>query len=144
MILRYLARGALAGVGILGVGGRLAMAAFSLITGLPLGFWFSAGGSAAVVLTGALYGLPGGLLCWALDRGARISFWPRAALSGTVLFLGVTAVAVPNNQAGAARERPILSIALFLPLAVAFAGVVQRSAKPVSQGRTAQQGEGSA
>jgi len=105
------------------------MAAFSLITGLPLAF--SVAGSAAVVLSGALYGLLGGVLCWVLDRRLRISFWPRAALSGTVLFLGVTAVAVPNNQAGAALERPILSILLFLPLAIAFAAVVQRLAKPV-------------
>lgn len=137
-MLRYLAWGAVAGVGILGVGGRLVMTAFALIAGIPLGF--SVRGSAAVALSGALYGLPGGLLCWAVDRRARIPFWPRAILSGIVVFLGVTAVALPSNQAGAALERPILSIALFLPLAIGFAAAVQRVGRPVSTASKPHQG----
>jgi len=102
------------------------MVAFSLIVGLPLGL--TVRGSAAVLLTGLLYGLAGGLFCWAMDR-TRVPFLPRAALSGSMLFLAIVAVSVPNNQAGAALARPILSITLFLPLAIAFAAVVQRSPK---------------
>lgn len=105
------------------------MVAFSLIIGLPLGLTPS--GTAAVVLTGALYGLPGGALCWVLDRHVRLRAAPRAAVGGMVLFVGIAAVSIPNNQAAAALERPILSTVLFLPLAIAFAAVVQRA--PVSR-----------
>lgn len=128
--LGYLFRGALVGAAILGFGGRLAMTAFSLITGLPLGF--TAAGTAAVVVTGALYGLPGAALCWALDQYTRIRPVSRATLGGTALFLVIAAVSIPNNQAAAAIDRPFLTAALFLPLTIAFGAAVQRSPAPAT------------
>ncbi|MBI3982779.1 MAG: hypothetical protein HY337_07690 [Gemmatimonadetes bacterium] len=124
-LFRFLLRGALAGAGILGAGGRLAMTTFSLITGSPLGFTLR--GTAAVVVTGALYGLPGAALCWALGRYTRLRPLPQAVLGGTALFVVIAAVSIPNNQADAALERPILSALLFLPLTIAFAAAVRRA-----------------
>jgi hypothetical protein len=120
----YLLRGLVLGAAILGVGGRLLMAGFSLILGLPLGF--TVRGSAAVVATGAVYGLLGGAVCWTVDRARRITAVPRAALSGLILFLLIAAVSIPNDQAGAALEHPVLSTVLFLPLTIAFAAAVRR------------------
>lgn len=71
--------GTIAGGVVLGVGGRLAMAALALATReRPR---FSWGGSLEVVLLGTFYGAVGGVLLAVLRR-----FWPRAgALRGIVL-----------------------------------------------------------
>lgn len=114
----------LVGAVVLGVGGRLAMTAFSLITGLPLGF--SVSGTAAVVLTGAVYGLPGAAWCWALGRYTHLRPVPKVVIAGTALFAVIAAISIPNNQADAALERPLLTTLLFLPLTIAFAAVMRR------------------
>ncbi len=75
----------------------------------------------------ALYGAPGAALCWALSRYTRLRPLPRAALGGTALLLVIAAVAIPNNQADAALERPGLTAALFVPLTIAFAAAVGRA-----------------
>jgi hypothetical protein len=72
---RYLVHGAVLGACILGVGGRLAMGAFSLLTDLLLGF--SVAGTVAVVASGTVYGVAGGVACWAVDHICLPS-WVRA------------------------------------------------------------------
>lgn len=120
---RSLVRGGLYGLLILGGGGRLAMVAFSLLTPFPVGF--TPRGTAIVVVTGGLYGLAGGLL----DRLLPLDpahWWRRGLLLGGLLLLVIAAISIPNRQAGAALQMPILTAVLFGPLGLAFGLAMSR------------------
>lgn len=76
--------GAVAGLGALGLGGRLAMAALVLAGGSRPEI--TLGGTLEVLVVGADYGAAGGLLALGMRRalGARVRVSRSAASSGTV------------------------------------------------------------
>jgi hypothetical protein len=106
------------GLLILGLGGRLAMTAFSLLT--PLSIGFSLKGTGAVVLTGGLYGLLGGAIAAASGRWLAERPALRGLLLGAVLLAVIVPISFRLRQAGAVAVSPVLSFVLFAPLPVLF------------------------
>lgn len=108
---------------VLGIGGRAAMRAIALGAGLPLGF--SLGGTAEVVLTGLLIGVPAAFAFVLLRR-----FFPgRSILAGApfgaLLLLGLTLLPPPAARSVAASiDRLGLTLAAFAPVFIAYGVVV--------------------
>jgi hypothetical protein len=105
VVLLALAAGALAGALVLGVGGRLLMAALVILAGGRPSF--TAGGSLTVVAVGTGYGAVGGLLVLLLLRrrtGAR----PLAGALLGLLLLGVAWVTSPIGRRAAAGRLPLV------------------------------------
>jgi hypothetical protein len=116
VVLLALAAGALAGALVLGVGGRLLMAALVLLVGGQPSF--TAGGSLTVVAVGTGYGAVGGLLVLLLLRrrpGGRL-------LAGVLLGLLLLGVAWLTSPVGrrAAAGRLALILALAVPTFVVW------------------------
>ncbi|MBX3132307.1 MAG: hypothetical protein KF689_02815 [Gemmatimonadaceae bacterium] len=107
--------GAVAGLGVLGVGGRLAMAALPFITGAPTRF--SWGGSLEVVLLGTIYGAIGGIAL-ALLRRTRVMAVPGASTGFGLLMFGVAWLTSPVGRATA----PTAPVAI--PIVLAFSAGV--------------------
>jgi hypothetical protein len=84
LLLISIVAGMLAGALVLGIGGRLLMSGLVLLGGAQPRF--SLGGSANVVLIGALYGAAGGVLLVPLRRASRRIRLPAGVLLGLVLF----------------------------------------------------------
>jgi hypothetical protein len=105
--------GAVVGVVVLGVGGRIAMRAIALANNTPRGF--SIGGTATVVFLGALSGVGGGVLYALLYLLVPRPRPVRSAVFGVALVL-VTLRGL----------RPIQPLALewFMPLALAYGALV--------------------
>jgi len=113
--LASVAAGFVAGIIVLGIGGRLAMAALPTLTGTrPV---FSWGGSVEVVLLGAMYGAVGGVILALLIRLGRPVGATRGLLLG-VLLLGA-AWASSSVGRSTARSAPVA-----LPAVVLIGGVV--------------------
>lgn len=112
-VLFALLLGAVVGLVVLGVGGRVAMRAIALANNTPPAF--SIGGTATVVFLGAVSGAGGGLLYALLHRVV-----PRRRLVRSALF-GVALVLLTLRGL-----RPIqpLSLEWFMPLALAYGVIV--------------------
>jgi hypothetical protein len=89
LVTRTLAAGALLGAAILGVGGRLAMAAIASSAGAKPSF--TVGGTLTVVALGAASGLAGGIIAlvsrWAMRRLMPSRAWPQHVLFAVLLLL---------------------------------------------------------
>ncbi len=116
--------GAVTGLAILGMGGRIAMLAASWLLGLPVGLTFR--GTVAVIVTGGIYGAVGGACLHLIGHKLPRTRWVRAVITGTALFLVVATVSTLNRQTGPAWQYPVRTLALFLPLAWAWAVSVLR------------------
>ena len=106
--------GALTGLVVLGVGGRLAMRAIALQERPAPAF--TIGGTVTVLLLGMVSGVAGGLIHVLLFRFLPHFHWMRRALFGALLLL----IAL-RGLSGTATT---LSLALFLPLVAVYAIVV--------------------
>jgi len=103
--------GAVVGLVILGVGGRIAMRVIAIVAGQAPGF--SVGGTLAVVLLGGMWGAPGGPIVLALRRVI-----PRSAvLRGVVL--GAMGFGVAMLTVGRALSGPVTGPGVW-PIAVAL------------------------
>ena len=115
--------GGIAGLVILGVGGRLAMRAIALQERPAAAFTVS--GTITVLLLGAATGIAGGLLHVVLFRFLPHFHWMRRALFVALLLL--------LTLRGVSGQTTTLSLALFPLLVVAYAvtvvGVLERSAR---------------
>jgi hypothetical protein len=113
-----LAAGTVAGLLVLGIGGRLLMAALVLLMGGRPGF--TAGGSLRVMLVGTAYGALGGLLLLPLRRIVG----ERRLLSGPLLGLVLLVVGWLTSPVGrAAASGPGRRVLIVVALAVlAFTG----------------------
>lgn len=103
--------GAAVGLLILGIGGRIAMRIIARAAGQTPGF--SVGGTLAVILSGALWGLSGGPVALGLEQHTR---WPRLA-RGVVL--GGIGFAVAMLTVGRQLDGPVTEPPLW-PIAVAM------------------------
>jgi hypothetical protein len=105
--------GAVVGLVVLGVGGRIAMRAIALANNTPPGF--SIGGTATVVFLGVVTGVGGGVLYTLLQLLVPRRRFVRSALFGLVLVL-LTLRGL----------RPIQPLALewFMPLALGYGAIV--------------------
>ena len=108
--------GALLGLPILGVGGRLAMHAIALTSDAQR--VVSVEGTITVLLAGALAGLAGGMIYALLDR-----VLPQRRFARGVLFLVVLVLLTLRGL------RPVtsLSLALFMPLALLYGAAFERA-----------------
>lgn len=86
---RAVLAGGVAGFAILGVGGRVAMAALPFLTGARPRF--SWGGSLEVVLLGSIYGVFGGVLLALLRRTHFVTLAGAPLLFGLMVFAGAWA-----------------------------------------------------
>ena len=105
--------GAVAGLVVLGAGGRLAMRAIAVANGAPPAF--TPGGTATVVVLGAASGIGGGLLYAILYR-----LLPRSRLPRAALFVAALVLLTLRGL------RPIQPLALewFMPLALAYGAII--------------------
>lgn len=110
-----LALGAAVGAVFLGVGGRVAMRIFALMTERAPGWSFE--GSLTVVFFGAVFGMIGGLLLWLGRRYFRSSPLARGALFWIPLTLLYLRVLSPLNND---------SLVAFTPFVVAYGVVLYR------------------
>jgi len=108
-----LALGTASGALLLGLGGRLAMRLFALATGRPGAF--SLRGTLNVVFAGAVAGLIGGALLWAVERWLPRRPLPRGLAFGLLCF----AIASPGI-----RPPQFLTFGLFAPFFVGYGLVV--------------------
>ena len=121
--------GAVAGLVILGIGGRLAMWIIALAAGQAPRF--SVGGSMTVVWLGALFGAPGGAIALALRRSVAWRPLARGAVLGG-LGLAVALVVVGRQFEGPVTTPPVLFVVLgsfavmFLAYGVVLTLVVAR------------------
>jgi peptidoglycan/LPS O-acetylase OafA/YrhL len=102
--------GAVAGALILGLAGRLAMAAVALATGHPTNL--SLRGLVMVTLVGAVVGALGGVLVLVLRRTYRGSGPARGLAAGAVMFLGSMLVAVVTGKLPGVSPIQILTLAV--------------------------------
>ena len=110
-----LALGTASGALLLGLGGRLAMRLFAVATGRPGAF--SLRGTLTVVFAGAVAGLIGGVLFWAVER-----WLPRhTLLRGLVFGLLCFAIASPGI-----RPPQLLTFGLFSPFFLGYGFRTQR------------------
>jgi len=108
-----LALGTASGALLLGLGGRLVMRLFAVATGRPGAF--SLRGTLTVVFAGAVAGLIGGVLFWAVER-----WLPRhTLLRGLVFGLLCFAIASPGI-----RPPQLLTFGLFAPFFLGYGLVV--------------------
>lgn len=116
-----LAAGTIAGALVLGIGGRLLMAALVLLTGGRPGF--TAGGSLKITLVGTAYGALGGLLLLPL----RHVVGGRRVLSGPLLGLILLGVGWLTSRVGRAAAsgsvRRVVLVAALAALAFITYGV---------------------
>lgn len=114
--IRVVLAGGVAGVAILGVGGRMAMATLPLLTGLRPRF--SWGGSLEVVLLGSIYGAFGGVVL-ALLRRTRFVTLPGAPLIFGLMMLGSAWASSSVGRATAATA-PVAEPLVWLLAAMFF------------------------
>jgi len=124
--------GAVAGLVILGIGGRLAMWIIALAIGEPAGF--TIGGTTTVLALGALFGTPGGPIALALGRITRSGLVRGAALGGLGLVIALVSVA-PRLEGPVTTPPMVLLVlglfaAMFLAYGVVLAVAVERWALP--------------
>ena len=107
--LRGVALGAVVGLPVLGVGGRIAMRAIAELTGVPPAF--SPSGTLTVLLMGIASGVGGGVLyaalAWLLPS--------RRPMRGALFALGLVLLTLRGLSPATS-----LSLALFTPLALAY------------------------
>jgi len=108
--------GAATGAVFLGVGGRLVMHAFALVTTGSGGFTLR--GSLNVVFAGAMAGAVGGILLALIDRFLPQRLWLRGMLFAAVCYL----MATPGFR----PPRPLV-FALFAPAFLAYGMVLEWS-----------------
>jgi len=114
-----LAAGTVAGLLVLGLGGRLLMAALVLLRGGRPGF--TAGGSLRVVLVGTAYGALGGLLLLPLRRvvgGRRLLSGPLLGL--VLLVVGWLTSPVGRATASGPGRREVIVVALAVLAFIAY------------------------
>ena len=107
--------GAAVGAVFLGVGGRVAMRVFALMTERAPGWSF--GGTVTVIFMGAVFGMIGGLLLWLGRRCFRTSPLARGALFWVPLTLLYLRVLSPLTND---------SLIAFTPFVVAYGAVLYR------------------
>ena len=105
--------GAVVGTPILGVGGRIVMRIFSIVTDAPGGF--TLGGTMTVILMGMLSGIGGGAISAIIHR-----FVPGPAFIRTALL----ALACGLLTMRGLHPVRLLPLALFVPLVVAYVAVL--------------------
>ena len=105
--------GAVVGLVVLGIGGRIAMRAIAIANGVPAGF--SVGGTTTVVFLGLASGVGGGLLYALLHR-----YVPRPRLARSALF----AVALVLLTLRGLRPIQPRALEWFMPLALGYCAIV--------------------
>lgn len=136
---RAVGRGALAGAVpgllVLGIGGRLVMSLIAWRAGIPVGY--SLGGTLEVIITGVLFGLGGGLI-----YGTLVAVWrsDRVSIGAAfgLLYFAVLALYPPaaarSAASGVPQERPLVLFAfgaLFVAYGVSVAAMMRRTDRNV-------------
>lgn len=102
--------GASAGLLVLGIGGRLAMAALPLFTGNPVRF--SWGGTVEVLIVGTGYGLAGGILLALIPHRRSTATWARGTLLGLVTCALAWATSAVGRSTAAGALVPVPTVVL--------------------------------
>ena len=110
-IVADLAIGGIAGVVVLGIGGRIAMRVIARAAGLTPGF--SLGGSSEVLFAGAWRGVVGGLFFATLRRFGPENRFARVLLLGGLLF-AFSLATLPASLRSLATELDVVPLALAL------------------------------
>jgi len=114
---RGLLAGGIAGVLVLGIGGRLVMSLIALRAGVPVGY--SAGGTFEVILTGLFFGLAGGFVYGALLGLVRGRGRWLGPILGLVYFVGL-ALFPPPAARSAASGFPQHSVFVLIAFGTVF------------------------
>lgn len=111
---------------VLGIGGRLVMLLIALAADITPGF--SLGGTAEVLATGFIIGIPAGLFFIAVRKHIRVPGLWKGGLFGGILFLILVLIPPPAARsavAGVGHRFLPLTISLFGPLFVTYGIVVE-------------------
>lgn len=123
-----LAIGLVAGIVVLGIGGRIVMRIIAWNAGLPPGF--SLGGSLEVLVAGGWRGLVGGLAFAALRRFGPRNACARGVLLGALLFaFSFATLSASLRSLASELDAVALALALFGGLFALYAAAVELAAR---------------
>lgn len=123
--------GTIAGLVILGIGGRLVMSFIAWRAAIPVGY--TVGGTLEVIVTGVLFGLGGGLIYGALAMLWRLDRVTIGAAYGLLYFAGLALHPPPaarSAASGVPQQRPLVLFAfaaLFVLYGVSMAALLRRT-----------------
>lgn len=127
--------GGVAGLLILGIGGRLVMSLIAWRAAIPVGY--SVGGTLEVIITGVLFGLGGGLIYGTLAAVWRLDRRSIGAVFGLLYFAGLALYPPPaarSAASGVPQQRPLVLFAfgaLFVAYGVSVAAMMRRADRNV-------------